>query len=78
MTDWPGPDHVMFDIPEALVGAARATWRKSLTIHEYVYKLKVNYAEFFKICEEREIKVLVALADTYERVPLEKMKSNTP
>ena len=67
-------DHVMFDIPKTLEGAARSTGRKNITIHEYVYKLKANYKEFFRICEDRGISVMVAMADTYERVPLESME----
>ncbi len=62
--------HVMFDIPKTMNGAARNTKFPTVTIHENVCLLKEKYREFFSICEERGLDIIVAVGCDFDRVPL--------
>ncbi len=65
-------DHVMYDIPETMHAAIRnaAPNIKRFTVHEHIVMMRVTYAEFFAEAKRRDIEICVALADSFDRVPL--------
>lgn len=82
-TVWGRPvwiDHVLLDIPETLAGAVRdaASTVQAVTIHENVVILHLKYAELFRICKERGIVIVIALAGSFERVLLATYKGDKP